>query len=50
MTFFLQNCLHLQPTTMGCLGKASDDVLDTSMALASKFAVEQKGQFSQTLS
>ena len=28
---FIQNCLHLQSTTMGCLGKALDDVLDTSM-------------------
>ena len=27
---FIQNCLHLQSTTMGCLGKALDDVLDTS--------------------
>ena len=32
---YLQNCLHLQSTIMGCLGKALDDVLDTSMALAS---------------
>ena len=27
---FMQNCLHLQSTTMGCLGKALDDMLDTS--------------------
>ena len=26
---FLQNCLHLQSTTMGCLGKALDDVFWT---------------------
>ena len=40
---FLQNCLHLQSTTMGCLGKALDDVLDTSMSLASNMLLNRWG-------
>ena len=39
---YLQNCLHLQSTTMGCLGKALDDVLDTSMTLASNFLLNRR--------
>ena len=37
---FIQNCLHLQSTTMGCLGKALDDVLDTSMTISSNCVIE----------
>ena len=42
---FLQNCLHLQSTTMGCLGKALDDVLDTSMTLASNMLLNRRDNF-----
>ena len=42
---FLQNCLQLQSTTMGCLGKALDDVLDTSMTLASNLLLNRRDNF-----
>ena len=42
---FIQNCLHLQSTTMGCLGKALDDVLDTSMSLASNMLLNRRDNF-----
>ena len=42
---FLQNCLHLQSTTMGCLGKALDDVLDTSITLASNLLLNRRDNF-----
>ena len=42
---FIQNCLHLQSTTMGCLGKALDDVLDTSMTLASNLPLYRRDNF-----
>ena len=42
---FMQNCLHLQSTTMGCLGKALDDVLDTSMTLASNLLLNRRDNF-----
>ena len=42
---FLQNCLHLQSTTMGCLGKALDDVLDTSLSLASNMLLNRRDNF-----
>ena len=42
---FIQNCLHLQSTTMGCLGKALDDVLDTSMTLASNLLLNRRDNF-----
>ena len=42
---FMQNCLHLQCTTMGYLGKALDDVLDTSMTLASNFLLNRRDNF-----
>ena len=44
-TNFMQNCLHLQSTTMGCLGKALDDVLDTSMTLASNLLLNRRDNF-----
>ena len=42
---FIHNCLHLQSTTMGCLGKALDDVLDTSMTLASNLLLNRRDNF-----
>ena len=42
---FIQNCLHLQSTTMGCLGKALDDVLDTSMTLSSNLLLNRRDNF-----
>ena len=42
---FLQNCLQLQSTTMGCLGKALDDVLDTSMTFASNLLLNRRDNF-----
>ena len=42
---FSQNCLHLQFTTMGCLRKALDDVLDTSMTLASNLLLNRRDKF-----
>ena len=42
---FMQNCLHLQSTTMGCLGKALDDVLETSMTLASNLLLNRRDNF-----
>ena len=42
---FLQNCLHLQSTTMGCLGKALDDVLDTSISVASNMLLNRRDNF-----
>ena len=42
---YLQNCLHLQITVMGCLGKALDDVLDTSMTLASNMLLNRRDNF-----
>ena len=42
---FIQNCLHLQSTTMGCLGKALDDVLATSMSLASNMLLNRRDNF-----
>ena len=42
---FIQNCLHLQSTTMGCLGKALDDVLDTSMTMASNLLLNRRDNF-----
>ena len=42
---FLQNCLQLQSATMGCLGKALDDVLDTSMTLALNFLLNRRDNF-----
>ena len=42
---FIQNCLHLQSTTMGCIGKALDDVLDTSMTLASNLLLNRRDNF-----
>ena len=42
---FIQNCLHLQSTTMGCLGKALDDVLDTSMSFASNMLLNRRDNF-----
>ena len=42
---FIQNCLHLQSTTMGCLRKALDDVLDTTMTLASNLLLSRRDNF-----
>ena len=42
---FLQNCLQLQSTTMGCLGKALENVLDTSMTLASNLLLNRRNNF-----
>ena len=42
---YIQNCLHLQTSTMGCLGKALDDVLDTSMSLASNLLLNGRDNF-----
>ena len=42
---FIQNCLHLQSTTMGCLGKALDDVLATSMRMASNLSLNRRDNF-----
>ena len=42
---FIQNCLHLQSTTMGCLGKALDDVLDTSMTLSLNLLLNRRDNF-----
>ena len=42
---FIQNCLHLQSTTMGCLGKALDVVLDTSMTMASNLLLNRRDNF-----
>ena len=42
---FIQNCLHLQSTTTGCLGKALDDVLDTSISLASNLLLNRRDNF-----
>ena len=39
---FIQNCLHLQSSTMNSLGKALDDVLDTSMTLASNLLLNRR--------
>ena len=42
---FIQNCLHLQSTTMGYLGKVLDDVLDMSMTLASNLLLNRRDNF-----
>ena len=42
---FIQNCLRLQSTTMGCLGKTLDDVLDTSMTLSSNLLLNRRDNF-----
>ena len=42
---YIQNCLHLQTSTMGYLGKALDDVLDTSMSLASNLLLTRRDNF-----
>ena len=42
---FIQNCRHLQSTTMECLCKALDDVLDTSMTLASNLLLNRRDNF-----
>ena len=42
---FIQNCLLLQSTTMGCLGKALVDILDTSMTLASNLLLNRRDNF-----
>ena len=42
---FIQNCLRLQSTTMGCLGKALDDVLDTSMTLSLNLLLNRRDNF-----
>ena len=42
---FIQNCLHFQSTTIGCLGKVLDDVLDTSMTLASNLLLNKRDNF-----
>ena len=42
---YIQNCLHLQNSTMRCLGKALDDVLDTSMSLASNLLLNRRDNF-----
>ena len=42
---YIQNCLHLQTSTMGYLGKALDDVLDTSMSLASNLLLNRRDNF-----
>ena len=42
---YLQNCLHLQSTIMGCLGKALDYVLDPSMTLASNMLLNRRDYF-----
>ena len=39
---YLQNFLHLQSTIMGCLGKALDAVLDTSVTLASNMLLNKR--------
>ena len=41
----IQKSIHLQSTTMGCLGKAWDDVLDTSMTLASNLLLNRRDSF-----
>ena len=38
---FIQNCLHLQSSIMNSLGKALDDVLDTSTTLASNLLLNR---------
>ena len=42
---YIQNCLHLQTSTMGYLGKALDDVLDTSVSLASNLLLTRRDNF-----
>ena len=42
---FIQNCLRLQSSTMGCLGKALDDVLDTSMTLSLNLLLNRRDNF-----
>ena len=42
---FIQNCLHLQCTTMECLGKAMDHVLYTSMTLALNLLLNRRDNF-----
>ena len=42
---FIQNCQHLQSTTMNSLGKALDDVLFTSMTLASNLLLNRRDHF-----
>ena len=45
MKIFSRVCLHLQNSTMGCLGMALDDVLDTSMSLASNLLLNRRDNF-----
>ena len=42
---FIQNCLHLQSTNMGCLHKALDYVLDASITLASNLLLDRWDDF-----
>ena len=42
---FIQNCLHLQSSTMNSLGKALDDILDTSMTLTSNLLLNSRDHF-----